>query len=78
MACEAKSVSLHPASLSDDARAEIFLNDVTVEGPAGPNLRNDKKIGEILADLHLLSCIILQYTILFYIICASSKRLACS
>ena len=44
VACEAKSVSLRPASLSDDARAEIFLNDVTVEGPAGPNLRNDKKI----------------------------------
>jgi len=34
-ACEAKSVFLHPASLSDDAEAEIFLNDVTVEGPAG-------------------------------------------
>ena len=24
VACEAKSVSLHPASLSDDAKAEIF------------------------------------------------------
>jgi len=35
VACEAKSVFLHPASLSDDAEAEIFLNDVTVEGPAG-------------------------------------------
>ena len=30
VACEAKSVSLHPASLSDNAKAEIFLNDVTV------------------------------------------------
>ena len=35
VACEAKSVSLHPASLSDDAKTKIFLNDVTVEGPAG-------------------------------------------
>ena len=35
VACEANSVFLHPASLSDDAEAEIFLNDVTVEGPAG-------------------------------------------
>ena len=44
MACEAKSVGLHPASLSDDAKAEIFLNDVTVEGPAGV-LRLEEKRG---------------------------------
>ena len=33
-ALNAKSVGLYPSGLSDDAEAEFFLDDVTVEGPA--------------------------------------------
>ena len=33
VAYEAKSVCLHPTSLSENAEAEFFLNDVAVEGP---------------------------------------------
>jgi len=35
VALNAKSVGLYPSGLSDDAEAEFFLDDVTVEGPAG-------------------------------------------
>ena len=77
VACEAKSVCLHPTSLSDDAEAEFFLNDVAVEGPAGVKIKQQHENRQLHKHNIIFYFYYMQHNNLFHTTNPISQQYTC-